>query len=152
MLYKFSQGAKDDLLALNFEYSFSDIVGMLKDKVPCGNVVVTLQGSQVTGVKLKHLEKPARFYTFKCVMCWDSHKIEVGDPCDFCEGEGCSDCKSGLNFKTIACPNCTGKQTLGDSDEWTNRSKVERTQRHGNGRPIPRQAKRNPRRKTSARN
>ena len=74
-LYKFTAGAKEDLLALNSEYTPADIVGMLRDNIPCGKVVIKLRGNQITAITFDHLEKAARFYTFKCIICFDAKKI-----------------------------------------------------------------------------
>lgn len=153
-LYKFSAGAKEDLLALHSEYKYSDIIAMVRGgqmqkdgTVKHNNVVVKVKGKQIIGVTLSHLQKFARFYTFNCVICFDSKKIQVGDPCNFCDGSGCDECEDGLTFKHIACPNCTGKQVHGERDEWNTRIKIERQQSHGNRWTLPRQTARAKRRK-----
>jgi hypothetical protein len=157
-LYRFSAGAKEDLLALHNEYTYSNIVAGIRNGIDCGgdfsvknikhnNLIIKLKGTQVIGITFDHLEKYARYYTFKCIVCFDAKKIQVGDPCSFCDGSGCTDCTDGLSFKLIACPNCTGKQEHGERDEWHDRIKLEREQSHGNRWTLPRQAARTKRRK-----
>lgn len=161
MLHKFSRGAKEDLLALHNEHTYADVLLYIKDGSPCdhklgniryNNIVINRSDRDIIGVTLFHLDKYARYFIFKCNVCFDSHTIEVGDPCSFCDGAGCKDCKEGLDFKLIACPNCTGSQIVGDRNEWSDRNKIVRAQSHGNGRPIPSKANRYKRRKTRTRN
>lgn len=161
MLHKFSKGAKEDLLALHSEHTYADVVSYIRKGSPCdhklgniqyNNIVINRNDREIVGVTLSHLNKYARYFIFQCNVCFDSQTVEVGDPCSFCDGAGCKDCKEGLDFKLIACPNCTGKQIVGDRNEWSDRNKIVRSQSHGNGRTLPRQTRRYQSRKTRSRN
>jgi RecJ-like exonuclease len=138
-LYTFSDRAKKNLKALP-EYKMSDVVKLIKNNpivdddtghstVVADGLIITLLENKIVAIRVQR--------SFGCVVCQDTLKVQVGDPCDFCDGVGCKECKEGLVFKTIACPNCKGKQKIGDTDEWSIRNRLQREQSHGNRRPIP---------------
>lgn len=55
-------------------------------------------------------QAPQKFY--RCDTCHDTHRVQVFDQCDLCEGVGCSKCDEGLVPSSIPCPMCDQKARL----------------------------------------
>ncbi len=144
-LYKFSDGAKEDLLSLDLGLSYADILAKVRAGAKInhtsgnlchGNLVFRLKNKLVIGITLVHLKQYARRHNFFCRICHDSKQVHVGDPCEICNAKGCESCKDGLVYKKITCPNCTETGTR-FRDERNDSNTIERQQSHGNGRPVP---------------
>lgn len=74
--------------------------------------IFMVEGNRVVSVVIggEKLEDTQRVY--QCVTCKDSHRVQVFDQCDYCEGAGCSKCDEGLVPSSIPCPVCALNKML----------------------------------------
>lgn len=49
---------------------------------------------------------------YRCNTCHDTRKVQVFDPCDYCDGTGCNRCDDGLVPASIPCPVCEQRARL----------------------------------------
>ena len=72
------------------------------------NFVFTVKGNQVLSVRVEgdmvEVDNPDQYYD--CVVCRDTGRVGVFNPCEHCDGTGCERCDLGLVRASIPCPTC----------------------------------------------